>query len=194
MQPAPFPAGRLHPSERGTRVCYGEAMTKSLMGDAFGHHVWATLRVIDECLKLTPAQLETAVPGTYGSILDTVRHTVGADSSYLFVLSGGLIPLIDEDHMELPELRAVIESHGAAWSGVLRDDLDPDAVLERHRDDGSETHAPLSIRLAQALHHGTDHRSQICTALTTLGVEPPAIDVWDFGWQDGRVVEIPPTS
>jgi uncharacterized damage-inducible protein DinB len=164
------------------------------MGDAFAHHVWATLRVIDECLALNPEQLETAVPGTYGSILDTVRHTVGADSSYLFVLSGGLTPLIDEDHMELPELRAVIESHGAAWSGVLRDDLDPDAVLERHRDDGSETHAPLSIRLAQALHHGTDHRSQICTALTTLGVEPPAIDVWDFGWQDGRVVEIPPTA
>ena len=164
------------------------------MADAFAHHVWATLRVIDECLALNPEQLETAVPGTYGSILDTVRHTVGADSSYLFVLSGGLTPLIDEDHMELPELRAVIESHGAAWSGVLRDDLDPDAVLERHRDDGSETHAPLSIRLAQALHHGTDHRSQICTALTTLGVEPPAIDVWDFGWQDGRVVEIPPTS
>ena len=164
------------------------------MADAFAHHVWATLRVIDECLALNPEQLETAVPGTYGSILDTMRHTVGADSSYLFVLSGGLTPLIDEDQMDLPELRDVIEGNGAAWSGVLRDDLDPDAMLERHRDDGSETHAPLSIRLAQALHHGTDHRSQICTALTTLGVEPPAIDVWDFGWQDGRVVEIPPTS
>jgi hypothetical protein len=35
---------------------------------------------------------------------------------------------------------------------------------------------------------------QICTALTTLGVEPPAIDVWDFGLQAGRVVEVPPTS
>ena len=38
----------------------------------------------------------------------------------------------------------------------------------------------MGIRLAQALHHGTDHRSQICTALTTLGVEPPEIDVWAF--------------
>jgi uncharacterized damage-inducible protein DinB len=169
-------------------------MSTSLMADAFAHHVWATLRVIDECLALSSDQLETAVPGTYGSILDTVRHTVGADSSYLFVISGGLTPLIDEDHMDLPELRTVMESHGPPWSGVMRDDLDPDAVLERHRDDGSETHAPLSIRLAQVLHHGTDHRSQICTALTTLGVEPPAIDVWDFGLQDGRVVEIPPTS
>jgi uncharacterized damage-inducible protein DinB len=52
----------------------------------------------------------------------------------------------------------------------------------------------MSIRLAQALHHGTDHRSQICTALTTLGVEPPFIDVWDFGGVDGRVVELPPTA
>ena len=52
----------------------------------------------------------------------------------------------------------------------------------------------MGIRLAQARHHGTDHRSQICTALTTLGVEPPSIDVWDFGAQDGRVVEIPPSS
>jgi uncharacterized damage-inducible protein DinB len=52
----------------------------------------------------------------------------------------------------------------------------------------------MGIRLAQALHHGTDHRSQICTALTTLGVEPPSIDVWDFGERDGRVVEIPPPS
>ena len=46
---------------------------------------------------------------------------------------------------------------------------------------------------SQALHHGTDHRSQICTALTTLGMEPPLIDVWDFGAEVGRVTEIPPT-
>jgi uncharacterized damage-inducible protein DinB len=164
------------------------------LSDAFAHHVWATLRLVDACLALGPEQLETTVPGIYGSILETQRHLVGADSSYLFVTSGGRTPLIDEDHMDLPGLRAAMESHGAAWSALLVQELDPDAVLVRRRDDGSETHAPTGIRLAQALHHGTDHRSQICTALTALGVEPPAIDVWDFGLQDGRVVEIPPTS
>jgi hypothetical protein len=30
--------------------------------------------------------------------------------------------------------------------------------------------------------------------LTTLGVQPPFIDVWDFGEQDGRVTETPPTA
>ena len=164
-----------------------------MLEDAFAHHVWATLRLIDACLVLSAEQMATAIPGTYGSILDTQRHLVGADASYLFVTSGERTPLIDEDHMSLPELRAEMEGHGTAWSRLLADDLDPDAVLVRHRDDGSETHAPMGIRLAQALHHGTDHRSQICTALTSLGVEPPYIDAWDFGFQDGRVVEVAPT-
>jgi uncharacterized damage-inducible protein DinB len=169
-------------------------MSNSPLEDAFAHHVWATLRLVDACLPLSPEQLRTTVPGTYGSILETQRHLVGADSSYLFVTSGERTPLVDEDHMGLPELGAAMEGHGAAWSLLLAQDVDPEAVLVRRRDDGSETHAPMGIRLAQALHHGTDHRSQICTALTTLGVEPPAIDVWDFGLQDGRVVEVPPSS
>jgi uncharacterized damage-inducible protein DinB len=49
----------------------------------------------------------------------------------------------------------------------------------------------MGIRLAQVLHHGTDHRSQVCTALTTLGIEPPAIDVWDYGDSVGRVSDGP---
>jgi uncharacterized damage-inducible protein DinB len=169
-------------------------MSRTVLEDAFGHHVWATLRLVDASLALTPEQLGVAVPGTYGPIFETVRHLVGADSSYLFAMTGGRTPLIDEDHMDLPELRAAMESHGAAWSSLLAQDLDPDAVTVRRRDDGSETHAPMGIRLAQALHHGTDHRSQICTTLTTLGVEPPAIDVWDYAGQDGRLAEIPPSS
>ena len=169
-------------------------MTRSPLDDAFAHHVWATLRLIDTCLGLTPEQLETTVPGTYGSIIDTMRHTVGGDASYLFVTTGGRIAMVDDERMDLAELRAEMERHGPAWSELVGGDIEPDAVLVRYRDDGSEMSAPLGIRLAQALHHGTDHRSQICTALTSLGVEPPSIDVWDFGWEDGRVTEVPPTS
>ena len=169
-------------------------MSRSLLGDPFAHHVWATVRLLDTCLALSPEQLEADVPGTYGSILATMRHLVGADSSYLFAVTGGRIPVIDEDQMDLPELRTVMEGNGAAWSSLLTQDLDPDVIVVRQRDDGSESHAPMGVRLAQALHHGTDHRSQICTALTTLAVEPPAIDVWDFAEQDGRLVEVPSTS
>jgi len=169
-------------------------MTRPILADAFTHHVWATVRLIDACLALTPDQLATTVPGTYGSIIDTMRHLVGADASYLFVMSGGRSPVIDEETMDLPELRTAMEDHGSAWSSVLAGDLDPDTVVVRHRDDGSEGHAPLGIRLAQVVHHGTDHRSQICTALTTIGVEPPAIDVWDLAEAQGRLAEVPAPS
>jgi uncharacterized damage-inducible protein DinB len=42
------------------------------------------------------------------------------------------------------------------------------------------------VRLAQVVHHGTDHRSQVSTALTSLGVEPPDIDVWAYAREFGR--------
>jgi len=169
-------------------------MTKSLLADAFTHHVWATLRLIDACGSLTPEQLGTGVPGTYGSIIETMRHLVGADASYLFALTAGRMTTIEENRMDLGELRTAMEGNGAAWSQLLTEDLDPDVDVTRHRDDGSQSLAPMGIRLAQALHHGTDHRSQICTALTLLGIEPPPIDVWDFADQDGRLSETPPSS
>lgn len=170
-------------------------MIGSILEDAFAHHIWATVRVIDACLPLDPEQMQTAVPGTYGSILDTVRHLVGSDRWYLFAMNGDRAMFIDEDHMDLGELRAAAEAGGDAWSSLLAQDLDPDTVLtEVDEDDGYRKDATIGVRLAQALHHGTDHRSQVCTALTALGVEPPGVDVWNFGLESGRVVEFPPTS
>jgi uncharacterized damage-inducible protein DinB len=169
-------------------------MSTHILEDAFAHNTWATLQVIDTCQTLSPEQLDTSVPGTYGSIIDTMRHLVGADASYLSVCSGDDHRLADEDRMDLAELRAAIERFGPMWSALLASDPDADRVLVRHRDDGSETSAPLSIRLAQVVHHGTDHRSQICTALTNLGIEPPYIDVWAFGEAQGTVTETPPTA
>jgi uncharacterized damage-inducible protein DinB len=169
-------------------------MKKSLLDDAFAHHVWASLRLLDACLALSPEQLGTTVPGTYGSILDTQRHLVGSDAWYLFRVTGDGTHRIDEDHMDLPALRSAMEAHAAVWSQILAQDPDPDAILVGRNDDGTETHAATGIRLTQVVHHGTDHRSQICTALTTLDVEPPGIDLWDFGAETGRVVEVPATS
>ena len=169
-------------------------MRRSLLEDAFEHHTWATMRLIDTCLTLTPEQLETAVPGTYGSILDTMRHFVGGDSWYLFDITGDRARRIENEEMDLRDLRTVIERDGKAWSEFLAKDPDPETIVkEIDESDGYERDASVGIRLAQALHHGTDHRSQICTALTALDVQPPSIDVWDFGVQTGRIVEVLPS-
>ena len=167
-----------------------------LLNDAYAHHSWATLRLLDACDGLSGEQLRETAPGTFGSILATMQHLVGSDSYYLFRLGGmpDPIPDGDEERMSLAELRAAMERHANAWSRVLADDPDPDAMVVVRRDDGSAYHSPKGIRLAQALHHGTDHRSQVCTALTTLGIEPPLIDVWDYGEATGRTSEDPPSA
>jgi uncharacterized damage-inducible protein DinB len=168
-------------------------MTRSLLADAFGHHTWATLRVMDACEGLSEEQLATTAPGTFGSIIDTMRHLVGADSWYLHRLSGeryAPIEEAEEARMGLPELRAAMERHAAAWPGVLAADPDPDEFIEVRRDDGSGFRATRGVRLAQVVHHGTDHRSQICTALTSLGIEPPEIGVWEYADTVGRAADL----
>lgn len=167
-------------------------MSDSLLDDAFDHHVWATVRLIDACLPLTPDQLATKVPGTYGSIIETLRHLVDGDGFYLYGLTGNRSYGINTDGMDLRDLQSAIETNGTAWSRLLAQNPDPDAVTLELDEDGFERRATMGIRFAQALHHGTDHRSQVCTTITSLGVEPPNIDVWDFGKQVGRNVEIDP--
>lgn len=165
-------------------------MTTALLGDAFAHHVWATERLIDACAALTPGQLKRPAPGTYGSIIDTFRHLVRSDSWYLsFFRRQPTAPIDKTAAMSLAELRSVTTRNGTAWMELLAGEIDPDAdVVERG--DGWEFHAPTGLRLAQVVQHGTDHRSQICTVLTSLGVTPPEIDLWSFGEATGRTREV----
>jgi uncharacterized damage-inducible protein DinB len=161
-------------------------MTRSLLADAFEHHVWATLTVLDLLAPLSDGQLATNVPGTYGSVIDTARHLVGADRWYLFVLTGGAVDEIEEATMDVAALRAAMEPDGQSWRELLERDPDPDAMLTYERDDGSKAHATWGVRLAQAIDHGTDHRSQLFTALTTLGIQPPEIDLWAWAFSVGK--------
>jgi uncharacterized damage-inducible protein DinB len=170
-------------------------MSSSLLEAAFAHHVWATLRVIDSCLALSVEELETSVPGTRGPILETLRHVVLMDAFDLFILTGDRDFDIDEEQVSLAEARVIMERNGSGWAEYVSRSLDPDEMVhEVDQTDGYQRWAPVGFRLAGTLNHGTDHRSQICTALTAIGVEPPRIDVFDFGLDAGRIVEKMPDT
>jgi len=169
-------------------------MPGSPLGDAFAHHVWATERLIDACLALTPEQLETSVPGTYGSIIGTLRHIVSSDRWYLSFFPSGrqLAPVDEEADLSVAALRAEMATNASAWTELLTGQLDPDEDIVEI-EDGWENHSRMGVRLAQVVHHGTDHRSQACTVLTVLGIIPPEIDVWAYARETGRewLVELP---
>ncbi len=84
-----------------------------MLDDAFAHHVWATLRLIDACLALPPEQLAASNARTYGSILNAMCHLVGFDASYRFVTTGGRTPRIGRT-------ARAFGSSGRRWSGRAR--------------------------------------------------------------------------
>ncbi len=165
-------------------------MTTSLLSDAFRHHIWATEVILETCAGLTEAQLNAPVPGTYGPIIDTLRHIVQADSFYLRIFTDGRIEEIDGDAKLSPEeLRTAFSGYGPAYESLLASAPDPEAwVIERG--EYGEFHSKMGLRLAQVVHHGSDHRSQVCTALTSLGVTPPEIDLWVYGEAARRTREV----
>ena len=152
----------------------------NLLDDAFAHHIWATETIIDTCAELTEEQLTSPAAGTYGPIIDTLRHLVSTDAWYLTFLQDKPQRIDGDTKADLGELRTAIGENGRDWTDILARGLngETDTVEEG---DGWRFHAPLGFRLAQVVQHGTDHRSQVCTGLTGLGIEPPAIDLWAYG-------------
>lgn len=168
-------------------------MSASLLEDAFAHQTWATLRLIDACGSLTPEQLASDVPAGFGSILRTLQHIVGSDSFDLAVLAGTPAPTADTKEMGLQELRAEVQANAKRWTDFLATSPDHAAMVrEVDPDDGYQRDAPVGLRLAAALEHGNEHRTQVCAGLTTIGVEPPSVGVLDFGLERGAVVEVYP--
>jgi len=164
-------------------------MTGSLLDAGFAHNTWATIQIVDACADLSAEELRTTVPGTRGPIIDTLRHIVAGEAVDLEIVTG--VPANEElEQMPPEELGAAAAELGAAWARFLSQPIDPDELVHEVDDtDGYERTAPLAFRLAGTLNHGSDHRSQICTALTTLGVEPPKIDVMDYGIAVHQVTE-----
>ncbi len=157
----------------------------TLLDDAFAHNIWATERLIDACAELTPEQLRTPVPGTYGTIIATLSHLVASDGWYLSFFREEPAPIGEDRDVPLADLRAAIAANGAVWREILASGVDPEQDL-LEQGEGWEFHQPAGLRLAQAIHHGTDHRSQVCTVLTSLGIQPPEIDLWSYGEATGR--------
>ena len=145
------------------------------------HNLWANLRLLDACAGLDSDQLQASCPGTFGGVGKTLVHIFANEYGYAAAL-----------RQSPPAGRL---DYGAAFPGItaLRDHalasgnelieaatgLAPDAVL-RGEYQGQPFEMPAMTPLLQSVNHGTEHRAHIATILTTLGIEPPEMDVWMY--------------
>ena len=151
---------------------------------ALRYNRWANLQLLDVCGNLPEDQLQLASPGTYGTIAATWLHLLAAEQRYLRRLVGIQTQLSEED--DFPGI-AKLKEHAARSGAELIDAVgrfDPDATSS-----GRDEFAVRNwLVMTQAIHHGNDHRTHICTILGQNDISYGDLDVWAFGdTNDGYV-------
>jgi uncharacterized damage-inducible protein DinB len=157
----------------------------TILQDILEHHIWANDVLLGFCEGLRTAELALTVPGTYGTVEDTWVHVASNEEHYLRMLSGvgvtgEMQTTIFEGDLprELASVRLVLAKTGRAWRALVRDW--PHNVVMTFPWEGNVRHLPISVFVAQAIDHATEHRAHIRTILSSHGLAPPEIDGWHW--------------
>jgi uncharacterized damage-inducible protein DinB len=142
------------------------------------HNAWATATLLEFCRGLDPSTLEAAAPGTYGTLGGTLQHLVGAEQWYVKLLTGELIgaPIRRTEHHTLDELSKIAGATGPRALAVAAQD-EATRVIETN----AGRRSTVGVVLAQLVHHGNEHRTQVTTILGANGIEPPPMSAWGYG-------------
>jgi uncharacterized damage-inducible protein DinB len=153
--------------------------------DPLRHNAWATGQVLEFCRGLDERTLNATVPGTYGTILATLRHIINCEIDSLERLLGRE----QSDPWQLGATGLDVLTEQAArlatdWEVFLASDVDSERPLPP--DEGTNT-IPAGIVISVVLYHGSEHRGQVCTILSALGHEPPDLTPWAYAFASGRI-------
>lgn len=159
-------------------------MTESFLTHLFKHNNWANFQVIAACSALTDEQLDAApASATMGTIRETITHLVRSQRGYLSLLT---LPPEERVRIEpgMDELQDAAAASGAGLLAVVRGETP--VMPAPLRTQGGHDVEPWVV-LNQVINHATEHREQIKSMLTALGVTPPDIDAWDHGLAVGAL-------
>jgi uncharacterized damage-inducible protein DinB len=154
----------------------------------YRHKTCATLRLIDYCQGVGDEHLDATIPGTYGTIRETLRHLVEAEEWYLSILTPGSPDPLPDGPVPLDEPR---RAHPQSRPALRILAQDPDLPgREVATDDGWRM--PGAIVMAQAIHHAESHRTHVMSILGARGLhvpEPSDLDVWGYADTSGITLE-----
>jgi uncharacterized damage-inducible protein DinB len=163
-------------------------MTDNTLVRLFEHNNWANQRIIDACSTLSDEQLD-AEPhsATKGSIRVTLTHLVSSQHGYLSLLT---LPVESRQRISpaFAELAQTVQRSGDGLLALARNDNGQLPTDQLQTTDGYFVE-PWVIML-QVINHATEHREQIKSLLSALGLTPPDIDGWDFGEATSALVPV----
>lgn len=154
-------------------------MSVNFLAMLFEHNNWANLQILQACSNLTDEQLDAEpLAATKGSIRLTLQHLVVSQQSYLRTLTLPLESRRDAVSVPFGGLRESAIKSGEGLLALARAEQEPLTPQIQTRD-GYQVE-PWVI-MVQIINHATEHREQIKSMLSSLGLTPPDIDGWAYG-------------
>jgi uncharacterized damage-inducible protein DinB len=155
-------------------------MTQGILSRIFEHNNWANSEVIRACSVLAETQLNLdPESATKGSIWETLLHLVDAQLGYLSLLTGVASQYKWQSPPRMDELMQAAKRTGAELLDLAEDMQADDLTRPMQTSDGYSVE-PWVVML-QVIDHASEHREQIKSMLTALGVKPPEMDGWTYG-------------
>jgi uncharacterized damage-inducible protein DinB len=165
-------------------------MTETMLVRLFEHNNWANGEIMRACSVLSDEQLDAEPPSaTKGSIRQTLVHLVASQQGYLSLLT---LPVEarQDTRPAFAELQQAARSSGEGLLALARDEPSKQLNTQLQTTDGYFVE-PWVV-MVQVINHATEHREQISSMLSALGVTPPDLDGWSYGEVRQALIPIAP--
>jgi uncharacterized damage-inducible protein DinB len=156
------------------------ALVNSIRG-LLAYTIWADRQLLAALRGLPTEDLERDTGSSFGSVLGTMAHILGAEQLWLSRLLG--VPLRRLPELEdFPSVALLAASFEDFWPQLefYLASLDDDQMARTFSWTNSrgETHsAPLRQVLLHVVNHSTYHRGQVVSQLRQLGHSAPSTDL-----------------
>jgi uncharacterized damage-inducible protein DinB len=163
-------------------------MVEDILVKLFEHNNWANQQIIRACAALTDEQLDAEPQSaTHGSLRNTLFHLVSSQRGYLALLT---LP-VEERRLGAPAITNLAESAQKSGEGLLALIEEGAAKFPTARLQTTDGYyVEPWVVMVQIINHATEHREQIKSMLSALGVAPPELDGWDYGFATNTLVPV----
>lgn len=151
----------------------------------FRHLAWANAYVFDQIAAQPNTSLKLSAPNDTWTVAEILEHLTASRYADLLDGTGDIptqVPTKSKEVLELKHLSATFDAR-------LREAAkNPVGFVEFIRGDGQEIRRNRETILTQAIHHATEHRTQIAGIFANHGmkvVDLDAIDLWSFANYEG---------
>ena len=152
------------------------------------HMAWANQKTIEHLQSLPEESLKAFATNPEWHVAEIIHHIVDSGDHYAFSISG--IPALTkpgdpciEDVLAIADL-ARIKEQAAIVDKALLDCVNFDDIqIELKNYEDKIVKRWRSTILSQSIHHATEHRAQIASALEAKGFKPvdlDDLDLWSY--------------